>query len=355
MGAQEFVVRTWLDDVASRVGFGTLAAKLPIRIAPSTLAVVCGLFIDTVVLQGYKEFTGGTATVFRNPFWLAIPVVIFSAVYITRDLTRRYHDALSELHIDSRVTDSDRFYYLVDRRIRWALFVLSATVIVANLVFFVTIPVIIETDGIAGVIGNFIIVPLVYVPVVTDFIATYLGIQVILPRRLARSDFELDFLDPERLGGLRPLGELVKHSYYYTVSGIIALALFIYGPGIFGNLLSAPVEPSPIVDGLFTVAWLVGAFVVGYAIFVFHRLMRNQKREKLRKLNTQYRDLIEQPWDISNHRIPDSKSQQIEDLERRMDRVTSTREYPATFAMWTQLLIGIVLPKGVQLLLTSNL
>lgn len=355
MGAQDVVVRTWLDDVASRVGFGTLAARLPVRIAPSTLAVVCGLFIDTVVLQGYKELTGGTATVFRNPFWLAIPVVILSGVWVTRDLTRRYHAALAELHIDSRVTDSDRFYHLVGTRIRWALFVLSATVIVANLVFFVTIPVIVETDGIAGLIGNFGIVPFVYVPVVTDFVATYLGIQVVLPRRLARSEFELDFLDPERLGGLRPLGELVKHSYYYTVSGIVALALFIYGPGLFGDLFSAPVQPSPVVDGLFTVAWLVGAFVVGYAVFVFHRLMHNQKREKLHELNKRYRDLIEQPWDISNHQIPDSKSQEVDDLERRMNRVTSTREYPATFAMWTQLLIGIVLPKGIQLLLTSNL
>ncbi|WP_299233472.1 hypothetical protein [Natronomonas sp.] len=353
MSGADNEVRTWLDDVAVAIGFGKLASKLPISVAPSTLFVGCGLFVDTILLQLFKQLTGRTATVFNNPFWLAIPVAVIAGLYINRELSRRYQTALSRVQINQRVSDAVQFDNLVSKRVRWLLFILSAGVIIINAIYFITIPTIVANNGPTGLIGNLVIVPFVYTSVIIDFIATYLGIQLILPRRLYRSEFELDFLDPERLGGLRPVGELVKHSYYYTVFGIVAFALFVYGPQLFGDLFYSPVQPSPLVNGLFTTAWLAGAAVMGYGLWVFHRFMRQEKAEKLQELNREYREVVEQPWDITNRRLPDSERDHIADLERRMDNITSTKEYPATFAMWTQLLIGIVLPKGVQLVLTT--
>jgi hypothetical protein len=353
MGKVDHEVTTWLDALAGKLGFGTVASELPIDVAPSTLFLATGLFVDTILLESIKQLTGGTATVFENPFWLAIPITLIASFGIHRDLHQRYQDALRKMQISDRVTDDARLQNLVSGKIRWALFILSVGLLVGNLIVSITIPVILANNGVYGLIGNFVIVPFVYTPVIIDFIATYLGIQVVLPRRLYHSEFELDFLDPERLGGLRPIGELIKHSYYYTVAGILALALFAYGPEIFGQAIYSPVEPGPLTNGLFTIAWLAGASVMGYGLWVFHRFMRREKAEKLHELNSEYRDVIEQPWDITNRRVPESKREYIDDLEQRMDYITSTREYPATFAMWTQLLIGIILPKGIQLLLSS--
>jgi len=345
------MVNTWLDDVASTIGFDKLASELPVSVAPSTLFVICGLAFD-IFLQFYIEFTGSTASLFENPFWLAIPITIYAGVHINRDLKRRYQGALRRLQINRRVQNPAQFQTLVSGKTRWTLFTLSVCIIVINLVYFVTIPTILADGGLASLIGNFVTVPFVYTPVVIDFIANYLGIQLVLPRRLYSSEFELDFLDPERIGGLRPVGELVKHSYYYTVFGITAFALFIYAPEAFGNLFYSPVQPSPLINALFTIAWLAGASVMGYGLWVFHRFMRREKKEKLEELDRKYRDAMECPWDITKRKIPDTEADRIDDIEQRMDNIASTKEYPATFGMWTQLLIGIILPKGVQVFLT---
>lgn len=347
-------VRTWLDTIASRLGVESIIDRLPFDVAPSVFLVSVFLFYDAIVSQILKEVTGvGSATVFKNPFWLAVPVGMLAAVYVTRDLHRRYQQALHEMHIAERTDQQLKFEPLIDNRIRWVIFVVGAGFIITNTFFFVGVPVILRNNGIFGLVGNFVIVPFVYVPVATDFIATYLGLQIILPRRIRNSDITLDFLDPEGVGGLRPVGELVKHSYYYIMVGMIGLASFVYGPWVFTDMFTAPVKPSPLIDAVFTISWLLAVGTLAYALYVFHRFMKRQKREKLFELNKQYRELMDDAWDIAEHQRPEENSDQIERLESRMDRVSNTREYPATFAMWTQLIIGAILPKAIQLLLAN--
>jgi len=350
---EETDVNTWLDEIAVQIGMESINKHIPLVVSPSMLLVSMFVFIDAVVLQLYKEVTGGTASVFKNPFWIVIPVSMLAAVFITRDLQRRYQRALHEIRIEKRTSQQDKFNSLIDDRIRWGIFAVGAGLILTNSFFFVGVRVILENDGIAGLVGNFVIVPLVYVPIATDFIATYLGLQLVLPRRIRDTDFELDFLDPQGLGGLRPVGELVKHSYYYTISGLIGFALFVYGPEIFDNVISSPVQPSPLINTVFTAGWLIAVGSLASALYIFHRVMNKQKREKLFELDQQYRDLTDGAWDIANHKRPEEKREQIEELENRMSRVTNTQEYPATFAMWTQLLISIILPKAIQLFLSN--
>ncbi|MBV0903871.1 hypothetical protein [Haloarcula salina] len=350
---EEIQVRTWLDALAARLGGDRLVDRLRYDISPSVLLVSAFLFVDAVVLQLYKELTGGSATVFQNPFWLVVPVGMLGAVLFTRTLQRRYRSALAEIHIEQRTARASDFESLIDDRLRWGLFVVGAVVILVNSYFFIGASVILRTDGLAGLFGNFVVVPFVYVPVAVDFIATYLGLQLVLPRRIRDTDLELDFLDPQGLGGLRPLGELVKHSYYYVMLGLAGFAVFIYGPWVFDGSITAPVKPSPLIDAVFTVGWVAAVGALAHALYVFHRFMNRQKREKLFELDRQYRDLIDGPWDIATHKRPETERERIEELENRMDRVTNTREYPATFAMWTQLLVGIILPKGIQLLLVN--
>lgn len=350
---EEISVNTWLDTLASLLGVESIIDRLPYDIAPSVLLVWIFMFIDAVVLQVFKELTGGSASVFKNPFWLVIPFGMLAAVYLNRNLQRRYQQALQEMHLSKRHSTKSEFKSLINNRIRWGIFFLGAGLIIANSFYFVGVPVILRNDGIAGLFGNFVIVPFVYVPVATDFIATYIGLQIVLPRRIRNSDMELDFLDPEGVGGLRPVGELVKHSYYYIMLGIIGFVLFIYGPWLFPNNITAPVEPSPLIDAAFTISWLLSVVALAYALYVFHDFMNRQKREKLFELDQEYRELIDGAWNIAEFERPEENSDQLEILEYRMSRITNTREYPATFAMWTQLIIAVILPKGLQLLLTN--
>jgi len=345
-------VTTWLDQVASLVGFRRLADRLPFDISPSMTAVLTGVVIDVFVLQPYQYLVGKTPTIVENPFWILTPLTILTVVYLTRSLHRRYEQALKDMRIEERTANYSQFQTLVPDRFRWACFLVFIGIIFVNLLFFITIPVVLKDGGIPALFGNVVLVPFVYVPVATDAIATYLGIQLVLPRRVENSDIELDFLDPERLGGLRPVGELIKHSYYYTAGAIIGFAVFIYAPTLFDSL-SQPIPPTAITNLLFTAAWLIAAGVLGHSLYIFHRFMHTQKREKLLELDQQFREVVDGPWDITNHQIPAGKQERAAEIQEHMNRITSTKEYPATFAMWSQLLIGLILPKAVQIALSS--
>lgn len=345
-------VTTWLDKVASMVGFDRVAAVLPIDISPSMLAVGVGLGIDMFVLQPYQYLVGQTPTISKNPFYILIPITILLTVYVTRSLHLRYQQTLREMQIETRTSDYSQFETLVPDWVRWGFFLLFVTVTLVNMVVFITVSQMLDDGGIALVFGNLVLVPFVNVPVATDAIATYLGIQLVLPRQIEQSDLQLDFLDPEGLGGLRPVGELIKHSYYYTAAAIIGFAVYIYGPTLF-DPVNWGFTPTEVTNALFTVAWVGAAAVLCYALYVFHRFMRAQKRAKLFELDQEFRSLVDGPWEITDHQIPEEKEEQVAQIREQMNQITTTREYPATFAMWSQIIIGLVLPKAVQFVLNS--
>lgn len=58
--------------------------------------------------------------------------------------------------------------------------------------------------------------------------------------------------------------------------------------------------------------------------------------------------------DTARYGIDGEEEALVKELEQRTEAVSVTREYPATFSIWTQLLISIVLPKIVQLFLAAT-
>ena len=90
-----------------------------------------------------------------------------------------------------------------------------------------------------------------------------------------------------------------------------------------------------------------------YGIHTLHRFMRRQKREKLQRLDAQARACVEDPWDVERFEGPDEAAETYDDVRARMERVSATREYPATFTMWAQLAVGVMIPKTVQMLLAA--
>lgn len=105
------------------------------------------------------------------------------------------------------------------------------------------------------------------------------------------------------------------------------------------------------VNILFTAVWVVVGMMV-YGIYEFHLFMRREKRQELQRLDELAREQLDEPWDIQYFDAGDP-SEEFQVYREKVDLVTATREYPATFIMWTQLLVGVMIPKATQLVLSA--
>ncbi len=342
----------WLDRVARIFGFGRIADHIEYQADPAFLFIGFFMTID-FLLQLTKELEGETAAFIENPFWILIRGVLIIAVFGTKQLHSAYNNAKIRLQIDNRLKNPDTFSTLGSDRLRWGSFILGAAVHMVNIILIVGLPTVYRVDGISGLVLNLILNPLIYAPIAIDFLVTYFAVQVLLPRRIERSDLGLDYLDPENMGGLRPIGELLKRSYYYIVIGFVSFALFTYAPFVFPDYLYAPYEPGPIVNGIYTIGWVGSAAMLAYGLYVLHRFMHREKRQELIRLDQEVKNKIEEPWDVQNFKIPDEREADYKDIRTRMEHVSSTREYPATFTMWSQLLISIIIPKALQMVLNA--
>jgi hypothetical protein len=166
--------------------------------------------------------------------------------------------------------------------------------------------------------------------------------------RISRSDVGVHFLDPEGVGGLRPLGELVKTAYYYIVLGLMVYALITYAP-----FVDTSWEVTAYAGTLFTAVWLVSVGTVAFAVYTLHRFMRREKRTEIHHLETRLADLVENHYDVATYSVPDDRRDDVEELRSRIQRVSETKEYPATFSIWTQLLLSVAIPKAIQLALAG--
>lgn len=340
----------WLDSFAAKLGFGWLADTLPYDISPSYVYALVTITILEPVLNVWIHLLGGEVLYLQNPLFVLQPIAFIGAVYGANSLIDRYKDAMTEMQIEKRATDHEQLTDIVPTWLPWLF--CSVGVVLSFARGLAQGPTVIYQDwGIPGLMAVFFVNPFVWTPIAAQFLAVYLAIEIIAPRRLATSDVGIHFLDPEGLGGLRPFGELVKHAYYYMVAGLVAFLLAIYGiPGIIPSGGDGPVD---FVNIVFTVSWVGTIATVGFAVFTLHRFMHREKRRELHSLESELRELTDNLYDVSDYSVPPDVEHDVAKIRERMDIVSGTREYPATFSIWSQLLISIVLPKAVQVMLTS--
>ncbi|VTT85331.1 hypothetical protein DM2_213 [Halorubrum sp. DM2] len=335
----------WLDRISRKLGMGWLSDMLPGNIPPSYLYAVVTITTLELVVGAYSYAMGEPIIYLQNPFFVFQPIALLAAVYGSRSLRRRYYHVMKEMRIDDRVDESERLTDIIPSWLPWTVF-LSALAINYIRMFALGGPITIYREmNLAAVIGWTVSNP-VWASIATQFFAVYLSVELIAPRRLRNSDVGIDFLDPEGLGGLRPIGELIKHAYYYVVAGLIAFALLLYGPAIIG----IEMERTAATNIVFTAIWAGSIATVGYAVFTLHRFMRDEKRHELRRLKSIEQRLVENRWDIKRYVVSGEDRDTVEELRRRMEMVSSTNEYPATFSIWSQLLLSIIIPKATQLL-----
>lgn len=310
-------VEFWLDEVATRLGFGWLADHLPVTLPPSYAYAVIAVSVPVTLGTAYDWFVlGGESLIyFTNPYFLLQPVLLLGAVYGARTLRYDYARAMDEMAITERGSDGEALLTLVPERLPWALFVVAVVV--------QFLPGMKNTAGwvVTDYLFNYLVFPFVYTPIAVQFLAVYVSIEFLAPWRLSRSDVGIDFLDPQGVGGLRPLGELIKKAYYFIVAGLIGYALITYAP-----LVDSGWTVTAGANALYTTVWVLTVGTIAFAVFVLHRFMHREKRNEIQRLEAELRGHIDNPWDVKRYEIPEGKQDVVDDLRERITRVSETNE-----------------------------
>lgn len=333
----------WLDRFARYLGFGFISDRISPTLPASYVYAVLTVVGWTVASVGADLFIFNISPIYvTNPYFLLQPVVLLGGVYGAHSLRRSYNRAINEMAIPQRANNPEQFVNITPQWIPTVLFALVAGLQLVR--FAADFP----SFSATGIVANGLVFPFVYAPILVQFLVVYVGIEFVAPWRLYNSNVGIHFLDPHGVGGLRPIGELVKKAYYYVVAGLVVYALITYAPGVSGW------DASVTAGTIFTIAWLATIATVAFAVFILHRFLHSKKREELQRLELKLRQRMEHPWNIRKYQATEGAEKEVEDLRKRINEVSSTREYPATFSIWTQLLLSIAIPKALQLFLTST-
>lgn len=332
----------WLDRFVRNLGFGRLAERTPGDLQPSYLYAIVTIVLFNAGTISYNVINDVPLIYRENPYFILQPIILLGAVYGARSLQAEYDRVMAAMEIEGRADDPGSLLEPIPGWLPWVLFAIGAGLQLARAVLDMA------GWGITDFVANFLIFPFVYVPIVVQFFLVYVSIEFFAPWRLWRSNVGIYFLDPQGVGGLRPLGELVKKAYYYIVAGLVGYALITYAP-----FVDSTWTVSAAAGTIFTAVWIVTVASVAFAVFTLHRFMHSAKRQEIRRLETELRNCIQDPWDVKSYEVPEGKQERVEDLRERIGHVSATSEYPATFSIWSQLLLSIVLPKAVQLLLAN--
>lgn len=332
----------WLDRLVRYFGFGQLAKRVPGDLPPSYVYAIVTIVLSNIFTISYNIVNNIPLIYSTNPFFALQPIILLGAVYGAHSLHNAYHKTLIDMRIRERATDPESLFDPVPGWLPWALFIVGAGLQLTRATLDMA------GWGVTDFFANFFLFPFVFLPIIVQFFIVYVTIEFFGPRQLSKSDVGVHFLDPQGVGGLRPLGELVKKAYYYIAAGLVGYALITYAPFVDSSW-----TVSAAAGTIFTLVWIVTVASIAFAVFTLHRFLAQAKRKEILRLEKELQDCIENPWDVKSYEIPDEKKEKVDDLRERISRVSGTSEYPATFSIWSQILLSIILPKAIQLALAN--
>jgi len=327
--------------ISELFGFSRLSDALPrTDIASPYLFIGFFSFLDLAVLQVYVHLTGGTHILIKSPNIAAGYAAVLLGVYGVEYMSKEYEDALSAIRIQERIDPSDlnQFQYRVSWRTKVTIYVVAVIILYANTILNIPIP------NRVTAINLLFTWEFVFLPVIVEFGLTYYSIHFLLPRRLKSADLNMFFYDPRNMGGFAAVGELLKRSYYLYTVGLLLFFFLVYG-AVFLSL--GGYVPGMFELVFFSTAWFVGLLSIGYSMYTIHQLMSEEKEERIRELEDELHEALENPYDITNSSITDPE--QLKEARRRLEQVRNTRVYPATFTMWSQIAISVLFPQLLQL------
>lgn len=354
---EQYRSRLLIERVADLTHATHLTNALPGDVYPPYLLVGSLVFIDYGIIQTYNYLFTDNISWISNPANLTLALGLVVAVVGGRYMADEYADAIVSLNLSDRpdTPDPAQFETLIPLRIKLGVYGVGLALYYLNLFLGPGAETLIAVDGfVKFVIGQFVLAPLVNLVLVVEFSLLFLGIHLVLPRRIAKADPDLFFYDPRDMGGFGAVGQLLKRSYYIYTAGVLVYFVVAYGDAIASTILDAPYpEPGLQVAVFFTLAWGVGFVSIIYSMQQIHRLMSQKKQQRIRELEADLRGIIENPYDIRSSRVADADA--METKERQLSEVRATRAYPTTFTMWSQIAISVLLPQVLQLVVQSTL
>lgn len=343
-----------IEWVADHLGFRRLASVLPGDIYPPYLLVASALILEYIVIDSYNYFIAGRSSVVNDPMSILVALGMIIAVAGIRWMRDEYARVISDLRLSERKNqkvspDYGRFTHIVPYRYKLFAFGLGILLLYGNLFVLLGLSTAIGIQGVvAGVLLNVLVVPLVYTPLIVEFALLYFGLHFLLPRRIAQADLELFYYDSRNMGGFATVGRLLKRSYYLFTVGLLLYLTFIYAAVVFPDIIPTPYpELDPIIAVGFSILWLVGLTSIVYSMYRIHMVMKRKKEERIREMEDEIRAILDDPYDINTAHIADADTR--EEIQHRINQVKSTREYPSTFTMWSQIAISVLLPQALNL------
>lgn len=344
---------TLLEYFARSTRIDRLSDLLPISTAhPEYVYVSLFIFLDAVVINTYAHLTGGTHGVVRDPFVVALYLGILVAVVGTQYMHSGHVNAM-EVLIERGICDVDHADdYTLSFRMKFLFYMIGLIVFFAYQTFVIGIDTVVQNQGLPGIAFTLVLLPGCYLPVAIDFVSEYTTLHIFIPRWLRGQDVGLFFFDPQNMGGFRPLGTLLKNSYYFYTGGLLLYLAFYYG-NFITPLRGDVVRPPGVTEAaMFTVLWLFGLATISYSMYKIHRIMKSEREAQLRAIEREIHELIENPHNISEAEITDQD--RLDALEYRLGQIQATSEYPTTFTMWTQIGISVLLPQILQMALQAT-
>lgn len=351
-----------VDGIATLLGFQRLSEPLSRmlsrEIPPSYLLVITALIIQLVILDGYNYFITGKNSFVDDPGRLILSFGAILAVVGIHWMQRTYADAVAELELSQRDNKQAQevkhtFTSLVPFRVKIYVYVVAVMASLFNLFVLFGFSTVVEIEGLPrAVINNFVLRPVVFIPLVVEFALLYFSIHFLLPRRIDRADLDLFFYDPQNMGGFAPVGQLLKKSYYLYTGGLLVYFGLAYWPLILSDFLSLNHEyppPEPYLAVYFTAFWLFGVISIAYSMYRMHTVMSRKKDKAIREIEAEIKSLLDDPFDINADHIDNQEKR--EEIQHRITRIRQTKRYPSSFTMWSQIGISVLLPQALQLAL----
>lgn len=342
-----------IEQLAKLFRFNRLSDAIPGQTG-NTLYLFYGFWVgfDIFVLNGYRHLSGGKHAFFVDPFWTMIPVGIILATVSVNYMANGYAEAVSQLRVNHRLDgtqDHRVFERPISMRVKLGVYAVALVLFFWNALFNIGLSTLFAIEGvIPALVANFFLIPVIYLPLMVEFVLLYFSIHILLPRRIHRADIGLFFYDPRNMGGFAPIGQLLKRTYYIYTLGLLLYFTLTYGSTIVSAIVQSPYpDPGLAAAVFFSTAWVVGLGSMAYSMYTIHTVMAREKEERIRSLEQRIHEAIDDPYDIEESEVVDREK--LEDSRNRLEEVRATKEYPTTFTMWSQIIISAFIPQALNM------
>ena len=235
-------------------------------------------------------------------FWsygaMALVLTFFGvtfAVWAIKRYKDKYYKTINALKEKNVISETYRYAPIIPDRAKLIILFLGFSAILLRIIYVDVIPTIQNPE----IIGNpnlatlnafsnglvrgtiaILIWVFIYVPLVSEFVALFFGIQISLPLIIRRTGLNFRFSDPHLFSGLSPIGNLFKQS-----AAIYFIGLTIYLMSTIG---------AQYRFGVASTAFFVGGWILGFVLFfapqlTIHSQMKQAKQKKLEELEERIR------------------------------------------------------------------